>query len=90
MVSAVESAAAMGFVERDGNRCGRCIAVMVKIDKNLFIGNSKPIGNGIDDAEVGLVGNDAGDVLWLQSRTRDNRLGGIFHARDGVFEDFFA
>src|SRR5579863_9102299 len=46
------------FVECDGNRSGRGVAVMVDVGEDLFRGQSQALGDGVDDAQVGLMRND--------------------------------
>src|SRR5579863_588408 len=46
------------FVECDGNRSGGGVAVMVDVGEDLFRGQSEALGDGVDDAQVGLMRND--------------------------------
>src|SRR5712692_8498283 len=46
--------------ERDGGGGG--VAVAVDIDKDLGIVHTEPVLHGADDAKIGLVGHDQGEV----------------------------
>ena len=48
------------------------------------------MGDGFDDAQVGLVGDDAGDVFDGQAGVGEGPITGIEHGGDGVFVSFFA
>ncbi len=53
----------MSFIERNGDGGGRGVAVFMKVDEDFFVRNRKAIRDGIDDAEIGLVWDDEGDVI---------------------------
>lgn len=80
----------MGFIESDGDSGRGGIAVVVEVDKDLFIRHGESVCDGIDDAQVGLMGNDASDVLRLKPGAGDDRFCGIFHASDSMLKDFLA
>ena len=90
MVTRAEPASPVCLVQRDGAGRGRGVAVFVEVHENPFLGNIDALGNGLDDAEVGLVGNEELDVVWLEAGAFNNRISGIPHAGDGVLEDILA
>ena len=89
MIPALKGTGAIRLIKRDGDGSGGGISVFIEIDEHSVIGNRKPVGNGVDDAEVCLVRYDAGDVFRLESGALDHGFGGLFHTIDCVLEDFF-
>ena len=61
----------------------------MEIGEDAIPGDGKAFCDGIDDAEIGLVGNDQFDLIGRNSGTFEDRFGRLFHAGDGMFEDFF-
>ena len=89
-VAAFDAALAVGFVEGDGDGGGGGVAVFVDIDEGFFFGEAEAVGDGGDDAGVGLVGDDHGDVGLGEAGHFEGLLAGLTHAGDGVFEGFTA
>jgi len=90
VLATLEGAAAVGFVKGDGNRrCGG-VAVFVEIDEDPFVRHGKAVGDGVDDAQIRLMRDDAGDVFRMQAGALDDFFSGLLHARHGMLEDFLA
>src|SRR4029077_8630918 len=88
VVSDLESAGAIPFIERDSH-CGRGgVSVTIEIHLKFRERNVQPTGQGLDDPEVCLVRNDAGEIIdgkaaLLQRAIRRRQYGG-----HGLFEGF--
>ncbi len=78
---------AVGFIERDGDGRSGGVAVFVKIDEDAVVGDGEAVSDGIDDAEIGLVRDDEGDVLGAKLGAFDDGVGRVLHAGDGVFKN---
>ena len=54
------------FVETQGYRRGRCVAVVLDVDQCLLLGYLDTSAHGLDDTEVGLVRHEPVDVIYAQ------------------------
>ena len=63
VIAGFDPAGAVGFVEGDGDGRGGSVAVAIEIHEESLERDLQPIGDRFDDAEIGLVRNDAGDVV---------------------------
>ena len=66
VVADLHAAGAVGFVEGDGDGGGAGVAVAVEIHHEALERQLHPVGDGFDDAEIGLVRDDAGEVLGVE------------------------
>src|SRR5690606_18995012 len=55
-----------------------------------FAGKIQPASGGVDDAKVGLVGDEHGDVVEREPDLADGLGGGVAHDLDGEAEYFLA
>src|SRR5690606_38999164 len=62
-VARADSAASSRLIERERNRGGGRVAVAVDIDEEAIERELEVLRDGIDDAQVGLVRDDAGDLI---------------------------
>ena len=90
VIAVFDPAGAIRFVERDGDRGGRRVAVLVEIHKESIERNFQSIGDRFDDAEIGLVRNDAGDVVGRQAGLLERFLGRVHHRDDRLLVNFLA
>ena len=63
VIAGFDSAAAVRFIEGDGDGRRGGVSVAVEIHENFVERNLQSVGDRFDDADVGLVRNDAGDVV---------------------------
>src|SRR5207249_11043837 len=88
--AALDPTAAIGFVECAGDgRSGR-IAVAIQIHKHLVAGNAESIRDGLDDADIRLMRNNAGNVLDGGSGLVEDFPGGVQQSVDSLFVNFLA
>ena len=52
-----------GLIERQRNGGGRGVAVAVHVDHHLLHGHAGVLGRGLDDPDVGLMGNQEIDLV---------------------------
>src|ERR1019366_7957066 len=52
-----------GLMEGDGDGCGARVADTVDVDDHTLHGNTESLCGGLDDAQVGLVGDEPVDVV---------------------------
>src|SRR6201996_6223047 len=71
--------------ERDG--AGGGVAVAVDVDDDAVHGQAEALGGGFDDALVGLVGDEAGEVGAEDAVTLEDLFGGLGHLADGELVD---
>src|SRR5438034_621061 len=88
IIAMFDTAAAICFVQSDGDSRGRRVSVLVQIHVKSLERNFQSVGDGFDDAQVGLMWNDAGDVVRCQARVRQNFSGSVDHRDDGLFVSF--
>ncbi len=74
----------------DGNGCCRHVAVLADSHHHALHRHAGALGDGLDDALVGLVRDDEVDVVRGLSRPLEHVLAGDAHARDGLLEDFLS
>src|SRR5437660_11762525 len=63
VIAMFDTAAAICFVQSDGDGRGRSVSVLVQIHVKSLERNFQSVGDGFDDAQIGLMWNDAGDVV---------------------------
>src|SRR5207245_4336853 len=85
-----DTAAAICFVQRDGDGRGRSVSVLVQVHVKSLERNFQSIGDGFDDAQVGLMWNDANDVVGSQAGVGERLSRGVDHRGDGLLVNFFA
>src|SRR5437867_13366765 len=61
IIAMFDTAAAICFVQRDGDGRGRSVSVLVQIHVKSLERNFQSVGDGFDDAQIGLMWNDAGE-----------------------------
>lgn len=84
LIPLLEATGAVGLVEGDGNGGGGGVAVAVEIDHEAVHGDIEPAGDGLDDAEVGLVRDEAGNFGGRHAGVDEDLLGGLDHGGHGV------
>src|SRR5438093_6207483 len=89
-VAAVDSARMHGFIQRNGDRGGRRVAVFVEVHKHLFRLRAEPFAHRLDDAPVGLMGDDAFDLGDVNLTAAHDFLARTEHRLHGVLERFLA
>ena len=89
-IAALNPARCDGFVEGDGDRCGRGVAVFMQVNEDLLGGGAQSVHYRIDDAPIGLMGDNAGDFRDIQFALRQRLTGSGAHRIDGNLKDFFA
>src|SRR6187431_792384 len=82
VIAGLQAAGAVRFIERDGDGGGGRVAVTVHINEKTIERNFQPLGDGFDDPDIGLVGNDAGDVVDREAGLVESLLRGIEHRND--------
>ena len=75
LIASFDFAFAVGLVEGDGDGGGGGVAVFVQVDEDAVLGDGEAVGDGIDDAEISLVGDDEVDVFGLESGALDDGVG---------------
>ena len=90
MVALVHPPLGQGVVQgqRDGGR-GR-VAVAVDDRDGPLLGDAQPLAHRLDDAQVGLVGHEQGDVVGAEAGVGHGLLGGFDDRADGLAEDLLA
>ena len=68
------------------NRGGRGVAVAVDVDHALVLRDAHAARRGVDDAQVGLVGNQETDVVALEVVTLHHLHRDVGHLRNGGLE----
>ena len=74
----------------DGNGRRRSVAVTIQIHENFFDRDLQAIGDRLNDADIGLVRDDAGDVVDRQASFFQSLFCGVDHRGDGLFVNFLA
>lgn len=76
------------FVEGDGNRRRRRVAIAVHVYVDLFHRDVRVLGRRLDDPDVGLVRNEQIDVCTGEPRGIESTVGRLGHRPYGVLEHF--
>src|SRR5438477_11285164 len=63
VIAMLDSAAAIRFIQRDGNGGCGSVSVLVEIYVEAIERNFQSVGDRLDDAQVRLMGNNARDVV---------------------------
>jgi hypothetical protein len=90
MVTALDPAAALGFIKGDGHGRGRGVAVFVQIHEKSFHRNMQLGRDCLDDAQVCLVRNETLDVIDRQPGALDRLFRGRHHALHRMAINFAA
>src|SRR5690606_28507676 len=69
---------------------GGGVAVALEVDEEAVGGEFEILGDRVDDAQIGLVGNDAVDLRRAEVVLKEDFAGGVLHFADGVFKDLAA
>src|SRR4029077_5612751 len=90
IITPLDAPSAIGFVEC--NRHGRSggVAVAVQIHKHFVARNAEPVGDRFNDAQIGLMRNDTGDVLNGKPGLSESLFRSLQHRRDSLFVHFLA
>ena len=75
LVAALEALGAVGLVEGDGDGGSGGVAILVEVDEDTLVGDREAVGDGVDDAQVGLVGQDELDVVGGEAGALDDGVG---------------
>ena len=84
------TAALDGFVHGQRNRSRRGVAVDFNIAEQLLLRQLQSHGNHLADAQIGLVGNEEGQVVNRVTAGLECLPDGLAEARDRVLEDVAA
>lgn len=90
VVAGFDDAGAVGFVEGDGAGGGAGVTEFVDIGKGAFFWDAEAVSGGIDDADVGLMGDDDVDVRRFQAGEIDGPGAGGGDVGDGGLECLLA
>ena len=71
------------------NRCAGRIAEFFDVDQDLFIRKTHALPGRCDNAQVGLMGNEIGDVVGRQLVALHDLYRYVGHVAYGIFEDGF-
>ena len=71
-VAVVQAAVVGGLGERERDRRRRRVAVALDVHERALRRDAEPVGGGLDDAEVGLVGHEPVDVVDGRRRPRSS------------------
>jgi len=77
-------------MKRDDRGSARHVAVALHIDKNFFQRHLKAFCHGLKNSHVGLMGNQALDVLKSKARLGQQVFDRQFHGPDRNFKNFRA
>ncbi len=83
-------AGAIRFVQGDSDGGGACVAKAVKVDQETVHGKLHAVGNGLDDAHIGLMRDDAREFAGLHSGGVQHVVAGVEHRGNGLLVGFFA
>ena len=89
-VAPVDAALLHGIIQRNGHGCGGGVAIFVQVDKDLLGPGAQPFCDGVDNAAVGLMRDDALDLGDIQFAAAQDFLGRGTHGVDGALESFLA
>lgn len=82
-----EGKLADGFIERQGNRACGGVAVSIKVGENAGARDAEDVGDGVDDADVGLMRNEEIDGIGGEAGMMEDVLNGLRDGVDGPGED---
>ena len=77
-------------MQGDGYACGGHISIAVDIREASFAGKFQLFDQGVDDSDVGLVGDYAFHVGKGNSGFCQGAFRGVGHCRNRLFEDLFS
>ena len=83
-----EAAGAIGFIQGNGNGGGGRVAVAVEVDLKFGERMVEAFGEGLDDAQVGLVRDDASQVVDRQTSLFQGLIGCGQHRDHRLLEGF--
>src|SRR5207249_3488183 len=86
-VVGLKAAFLAGLVQGQGDGAGRGVAVLVEVVEDPAAGNVQDVNGGVDDANVGLVGNVQVDLVGAQAAVVQDILNGVAQDGDGPPED---
>ena len=75
-----------GVLERERNRGGRGVAVLLEIDDDGALVEAEAVGGGLDDAAVGLVRHEEAHVLRLHAVLVEHAARDLLGLADGELE----
>ena len=87
MIAAFDSALENGFIERQRHGAGGGVAVFFEVVEDAVAVDLQDVDGGVDDADVGLVGNVKVDVFGLHVRIREHILNRVAKNGDSPAED---
>ena len=70
--------------QRDSGR--RCVAIVLDVDDDLLHRHFQAFGHCLDDAHIGLVGDNPLDVVLVQMIALGNACAIVAHVRHGITE----
>ena len=76
----------MPLRESEWDRRGHGVAVAIEVDHDALERQAESLGDGVDDAAVGLVRHHPGDVFQFERGALEQVLGDLGHADDGGLE----
>ena len=90
IIAFLDSASSVGFIESNGNSGGGCVSVSMEVHKKSIDRNFEAIGDCFDDSNIGLVWNDARNVVDGESSLVEHLLRGGQHGGNGLFVNVLA
>src|SRR5437763_3284400 len=86
-VAGPQRTAALGLPQRERDRCRRRVGDMVDVERHAVTRHSELVGRGLDDAGVGLVGDEQIELARLQAAVGKRGPRRLDHPADGVTVD---
>ena len=80
----------IGFIQGNGNRGGRSIAVFMDIGKNFFRRQADAAGDCLDNPHIGLMRNEQLDLIQTEIVMPKGFQCHFRQAADCYFEEFIA
>ena len=90
LFAALEATRAVCRGERDGYSRGGGVPVAVEIDHKTLHGDIESAGDGLDNPEIRLMGDEEGDFRSGDTRIGKNLLGGLHHGGDRMLVSLVA
>ena len=81
VIADLHPAGAVRFVERDGHGGGAGVAEAIEVHHEALERHVQPVGDGFDDAQVGLVRDDAGEIARFEIGVGERRVRGVAASR---------